>query len=65
MREQQLGEVARLRLGQRVSFEVRDWDSVAPELERFQRGELADAALAAEPATWGELRGEGKEGMDR
>ena len=61
MREQVLGEVGRLRIGERVSFEVRDWEGVAPELEKFQRGELSDAALAAEPVTWGELRVEAAE----
>ena len=54
MRAQQLTEVARLRVGDVVSFEVTDWAGVEGELEKYQRSECADPKLLAEPPVWGE-----------
>jgi alginate O-acetyltransferase complex protein AlgJ len=53
-REREFTSVARLRPGDRVAFEVRAWDDVAGELEKFQRSEFADPLLAVEPPVWGE-----------
>ncbi len=55
IRERELTAVSRLRPGDRVAFEVRAWEEVAGELEKFQRSEFADPLLAVEPAAWGEL----------
>ena len=54
MRAQQLTDVARLRAGEMVSFDVTDWVGVGGELEKYQRSECADPRLLAEPPVWGE-----------
>lgn len=52
MRERQSTDMARLRPGDAVELELQLWDDVAGEFEKFQRSELADPLLAAEPACW-------------
>jgi alginate O-acetyltransferase complex protein AlgJ len=62
MRERELTPVARLRPGDRAEFELRLWDEVAEEFEKFQRSEFADPLLAVEAAAWGEWIGVAESG---
>jgi alginate O-acetyltransferase complex protein AlgJ len=57
MRERELTAVARMRLGDRVEFQLRAWEEVSGELEKFQRSEFADPTLVAEPVAWGDWVG--------
>jgi alginate O-acetyltransferase complex protein AlgJ len=54
MKEQALTPAARLRAGERVEMRVCSWEDVARDREKFQRSELDDAALLAEPVAWSE-----------
>lgn len=54
MKEQVLTPAARLRTGERVEMWVRSWEDVAQDREKFQRSELDDPALLAEPVAWSE-----------
>lgn len=54
MKEQALTPAARLRTGERVEMWVRPWEDVAQDREKFQRSELDDPALLAEPVAWSE-----------
>lgn len=52
MREQALTEAARLRPGDSVVIEAQSWEEVSAAKEKFQRSELDDPALVAEPYCW-------------
>lgn len=52
MRERQGTELARVRPGDFVEMELRPWEEVAAEFEKFQRSEFADPLLAVEPVSW-------------
>jgi alginate O-acetyltransferase complex protein AlgJ len=54
MKEQVLTPAARLRSGERVEMRVCAWEDVAQDREKFQRSELDDPALLAEPVAWSE-----------
>jgi len=54
MKEQVLTPAARLRSGERVEMRVCSWEDVAQDREKFQRSELDDPALLAEPVAWSE-----------
>jgi hypothetical protein len=54
MRDNTWTAAADLRPGHELTVTLRPWDDVAAELERINRSELEDAALALEPAAWGE-----------
>lgn len=55
MREQRPTNAAKLRAGDAFSAEVVPWDDVSEGLERFQRSDLDDPSLLAEPANWAEV----------
>ena len=52
MKEQSLTPAARLRPGDRIAAVVQSWEDVAETYEKFQRSELDDPALLAEPFNW-------------
>jgi alginate O-acetyltransferase complex protein AlgJ len=55
MREQALTEAARLRPGDSVAMEVQSWEEVSAAKEKFQRSELDDPSLVAEPYCWSDF----------
>jgi alginate O-acetyltransferase complex protein AlgJ len=52
MKDQSLTPAARLRPGDRIAAVVQFWEDVAETYEKFQRSELDDPALLAEPFNW-------------
>jgi len=54
IQERQLSPAAGLHPGDRISLGVQSWEDVAETREKFQRSELDDVSLLAQPLLWSE-----------